>query len=93
MVKNNHPCCFKVTRFHFNPLPREEGDAEYEAMNNSTDSISIHSLVKRETYNHNVTELFTPISIHSLVKRETNLHEFTTIKFVISIHSLVKRET
>ena len=34
---------------HFNPLPRKEGDADFESYMWFDHKISIHSLVKRET--------------------------------------------
>ena len=34
---------------HFNPLPRKEGDMNIR-LNDGTADISIHSLVKRETF-------------------------------------------
>ena len=56
-------------------------------------NISIHSLVKRETHEHNDGDYGDCISIHSLVKRETPLNVPNAVPASISIHSLVKRET
>ena len=55
---------------NFNPLPRKEGDEQWETLF-SGNSISIHSLVKRETTKMEKTDSPEGISIHSLVKRET----------------------
>ena len=41
---------FLLTFFDFNPLPRKEGDAPDPFANLGLCEISIHSLVKRETY-------------------------------------------
>ena len=56
-------------------------------------SISIHSLVKRETSCVVERKGSVDISIHSLVKRETSQLRFNHSERNISIHSLVKRET
>ena len=60
-------------RDDFNPLPRKEGDKTLAPAATSNEGISIHSLVKRETFDtETVFGYFVPeISIHSLVKRET----------------------
>ena len=55
--------------------------------------ISIHSLVKRETYYNYSKGESQKISIHSLVKRETACQALDILSNFISIHSLVKRET
>ena len=56
----------------FNPLPRKEGDSSNSSSVTVSTTISIHSLVKRETFDQldDLTEQ--AISIHSLVKRETS---------------------
>ncbi len=55
---------------NFNPLPRKEGDAAPWAFMMPS-VISIHSLVKRETWKYSLYPAMSNISIHSLVKRET----------------------
>ena len=55
---------------NFNPLPRKEGDYNIDDVN-ETYSISIRSLVKRETIPIQYTLGTLSISIRSLVKRET----------------------
>ena len=62
------PLCALST--HFNPLPRKEGDITM-IYTSSRLTISIHSLVKRETFSCPTTTEEKAISIHSLVKRET----------------------
>ena len=64
-------------------------------MNRQRLTISIHSLVKRETrYIDGMRWEDVNISIHSLVKRETFYDvSYRLAEFEISIHSLVKRET
>ena len=79
---------------HFNPLPRKEGDFGLAVRSCFACSISIHSLVKRETRINNLIIVKLKISIHSLVKRETaDSDSEKSDYFFISIHSLVKRET
>ena len=79
---------------NFNPLPRKEGDAEAAFSALPSESISIHSLVKRETPFWSCLANVRTISIHSLVKRETQDYlKSVAIVLYISIHSLVKRET
>ena len=56
---------------YFNPLPRKEGDIFSMAATPSL-TISIHSLVKRETRKSHANAACCAISIRSLVKRETN---------------------
>ena len=56
--------------FYFNPLPRKEGDLDSGSYVGSG-TISIHSLVKRETIDWLTSGAIILISIHSLVKRET----------------------
>ena len=56
---------------NFNPLPRKEGDYNIDDVN-ETYSISIRSLVKRETIRLYRRICNKMISIRSLVKRETN---------------------
>ena len=65
-------CCLVLARgkSHFNPLPRKEGDVIVAEIAKRT-TISIHSLVKRETVIVAEIAKRTTISIHSLVKRET----------------------
>ena len=67
--------------FNFNPLPRKEGDNKHPCNPSPDCTISIHSLVKRET--SPIEQLFEErdISIHSLVKRET----FTRLQFDTSL--------
>ena len=55
---------------NFNPLPRKEGDYNIDDVN-ETYSISIRSLVKRETCKPSFYYTNASISIRSLVKRET----------------------
>ena len=59
----------------------------------SSNHISIHSLVKRETKRYVPIPENRLISIHSLVKRETSSKRTPLNVMPISIHSLVKRET
>ena len=59
------------SRNDFNPLPRKEGDRKAKR-HRYRQSISIHSLVKRETQAGLADIASIKISIHSLVKRETN---------------------
>ena len=83
-----------IVKQHFNPLPRKEGDPEEFDWADFYGSISIHSLVKRETPasrppNQSKTH-FNP-----LPRKEGDLH-FQILRQShqeISIHSLVKRET
>ena len=78
---------------NFNPLPRKEGDYNIDDVN-ETYSISIRSLVKRETVKLCVFFLTNKhISIRSLVKRETLNLRLEKPTALISIRSLVKRET
>ena len=77
---------------NFNPLPRKEGDP-LNVPNAVPASISIHSLVKRETTGALGFTEHKHISIHSLVKRETGTTKNILNTMAISIHSLVKRET
>ena len=65
------PACSFVC-MHFNPLPRKEGDRT-ASVPVSSFSISIHSLVKRETQKRARQCCSLKISIHSLVKRETSI--------------------
>ena len=76
----------------FNPLPRKEGDTKSKEAARQK-SISIHSLVKRETTLCDGSQCGSAISIHSLVKRETPAVQTYIERLEISIHSLVKRET
>ena len=62
-----------IGKTDFNPLPRKEGDRAKIRFFHLFFSISIHSLVKRETQAQAAASLFGRISIHSLVKRETAL--------------------
>ena len=39
-----------IVQFYFNPLPRKEGDSSPRMTSASSGIISIHSLVKRETF-------------------------------------------
>ena len=57
----------------FNPLPRKEGDCQHKKVLFIV-GISIHSLVKRETFHEFDSRNISLISIHSLVKRETVFH-------------------
>ena len=59
---------------HFNPRPREEGDADFTSVATVAILISIHALVKRATWSHWVREFKSFISIHALVKRATIYH-------------------
>ena len=68
----------------FNPLPRKEGDSGSGKVDDD-ESISIHSLVKRETLILDSFDNFTMISIHSLVKRETARRKNSC--FVVSFQS------
>ena len=56
---------------HFNPRPREEGDAKEATDHGMTYGISIHALVKRATYDNGGLCTACLISIHALVKRAT----------------------
>ena len=78
---------------YFNPLPRKEGDLSGRRPVHLERTISIHSLVKRETDGIYVPGQLEIISIHSLVKRETGVVKKVYPTEGISIHSLVKRET
>ena len=78
---------------YFNPLPRKEGDVRGVGMALWMETISIHSLVKRETKKFRTVLCGRAISIHSLVKRETIAQNRKVKRIGISIHSLVKRET
>ena len=70
--RETQPVPFASCRcWHFNPLPRKEGDSGIPARKGKKYFISIHSLVKRETNLLCYTFLEHAISIHSLVKRET----------------------
>ena len=65
-----------IVSVYFNPLPRKEGDFEAFCVLCLV-VISIHSLVKRETFCTIDSEPTQWISIHSLVKRETSVGKFS----------------
>ena len=78
--------------WHFNPLPRKEGDAVLHVSVSSLENFN--PLPRKE--GDGVQDLYYSqvlISIHSLVKRETLRKRSEKLAFMISIHSLVKRET
>ena len=65
---------------YFNPLPRKEGDMLWSKSVLEQIPISIHSLVKRETFVLAALAIQRVISIHSLVKRETQPVPFASCR-------------
>ena len=63
-------CAIYRTIAHFNPRPRDEGDAT-KGYVLPADEISIHALVKRATVSAHRRMRLHSISIHALVKRAT----------------------
>ena len=61
----------KLKQLHFNPRPREEGDALTKLFEQINQCISIHALVKRATSEALQIFFKLAISIHALVKRAT----------------------
>ena len=55
--------------------------------------VSIHALVKRATYEINISCDYIGVSIHALVKRATLSHLRSSGQHNVSIHALVKRAT
>ncbi len=85
-------CAIYRTIAHFNPRPREEGDAT-KGYVLPADEISIHALVKRATQALLNANNPLSISIHALVKRATAPLSLPIALCSISIHALVKRAT
>ena len=86
------PACSFVC-MHFNPLPRKEGDRT-ASVPVSSFSISIHSLVKRETSILRLP-ILTGYYFNPLPRKEGDITRqgIQKMRILISIHSLVKRET
>ena len=81
-----------MTKFDFNPRPREEGDVLFKP-DKCDVAISIHALVKRATKTTKTAHKGRRISIHALVKRATTIAQYKPCENGISIHALVKRAT
>ena len=83
-----------LSPYDFNPLTHKEWDLLDKIKEILSSEISIHSLIKSETWASSKTDVWAvQISIHSLIKSET-FERWKGLRLDwISIHSLIKSET